>query len=105
MTTLKYSTQECHNNVIIMSHNHNEYPLLYKMNELFLRVLEVLHNSCNTGTHGLPDMYTLSPRALGVHIRQTTRACVTTIKCILDTCNLIRKYVNEIRKSYPNHGT
>jgi len=36
------------------------------------------------GTHGLPDMYTLCPRACGpwasgVHIRQTTRAHVTTI--------------------------
>ena len=35
-----------------------------------------------------PDMYTLSPRACGpqasgVNIRQSTRACVTTIKCIL----------------------
>ena len=36
------------------------------------------------GTRGLPDIYTLSPRAcgpraLGVYIRQTTRAHVTTI--------------------------
>ena len=43
-----------------------------------------LFNSCNTGTCGLPDMYTLSPRACGprasgVHIRQATSACVTTI--------------------------
>ena len=41
----------------------------------------------NTGTRGLPDMYTQSPRAcgpraLGVHIRQTTSACVTTVTCI-----------------------
>ena len=46
----------------------------------------MLHNSCNTGSCGLPDMSTLSPRAcgpraLGGHIRQTTRAHVTTIKC------------------------
>ena len=46
----------------------------------------MLHNSCNTGTRGLPDMSTLSPRACGprasgVHIRQTTRACVTTVTC------------------------
>ena len=27
----------------------------------------------------LPDMYTLSPQSLGVHIRQTTCAHVTTI--------------------------
>ena len=44
---------------------------------------EVLHNSCNTGTHGLYDMYTLSPwacgpQASGVHIRQTTHASVTS---------------------------
>ena len=31
------------------------------------------------GTYGLPDMYTLSPQALGVFvIRQTTLAHVTT---------------------------
>ena len=45
----------------------------------------MLHNSCNMGTSGLPDMYTRCPRAAGpraegVHIRQTTRAHVTTIK-------------------------
>ena len=39
----------------------------------------MVHNSCNVCTRGLPDMYTLSPRALGVHIRQTTRVHVTTI--------------------------
>ena len=40
---------------------------------------QVVHNSCNMGTRGLPDVYTLGPRALGVYIRQTTRAHVTTI--------------------------
>ena len=39
------------------------------------------------GTRDLPDMYALSPRAcgpraLGIHIRQITRAHVTTIKCM-----------------------
>ena len=48
---------------------------------------QVVHNSCNIGTRGLPDIYTLSPRAcgpcaLGVYIRQTTRAHVTTIQYI-----------------------
>ena len=47
----------------------------------------VLHNSCNMGTRRLPDMYTpcpraCGPRASGVHIRQTIRAHVTTIKCV-----------------------
>ena len=33
-------------------------------------------------TRGLPDMYTLSPRASGVHIRQTTRVHDIAITCI-----------------------
>ena len=50
----------------------------------FLSYKQVVHNSCNMGTRGLPDIYTLSPRAcgphaLGVYIRQATRAHVTTI--------------------------
>ena len=39
------------------------------------------HNSCNMYTRGLPDIYILSPRALGVHIRQTTHTHVKTITC------------------------
>ena len=27
--------------------------------------LKGLHSTCNMGTHGLPDMYTLSPQACG----------------------------------------
>ena len=30
------------------------------------------------GTRALPDMYALSPRASGIHIRQSTRARVIT---------------------------
>ena len=46
--------------------------------------LDALFNSCNTGTSGLPDMYTRGPRAAGpraegVHIRQAMSACVTTV--------------------------
>ena len=33
----------------------------------------MVHISYTMSTRGLPDMYTLSPRASGVHIRQTTR--------------------------------
>ena len=56
---------------------------------------QVVHNSCNMGTRGLPDIYTLSPRAcgpraLGVYIRQTTHAHVTTIQY---TCIYIYIYV------------
>ena len=50
--------------------------------------MEVLHSSYTMGTHGSLDIYTLSPqacgpRALGVYIRQTTRAHGITIKQIL----------------------
>ena len=52
----------------------------------FLSYKQVVHNSCNMGTRGLPDIYTLSPRAcspcaLGLYIRQATRAHVTAMKC------------------------
>ena len=33
------------------------------------------------GMSGLPEMYTLSPRASGVHIRQTTNAHGITVMC------------------------
>ena len=36
-------------------------------------------NSCNMGSRGLPDIYTQSMKAKGVHIRQTAGAHVTTI--------------------------
>ena len=45
--------------------------------------VKVLHSICNMGTHGLSDMYTLSPRARGAHIRQTTRAHATNTKCVI----------------------
>ena len=60
----------------------------------------MLHSSCNIGTHDLPDMYALSPRAcgpraLGIHIRQITHAYVTTITyCIL--CGRIKGYNSSI---------
>ena len=40
------------------------------------------------GTHDLPDMYALGPWALGIHIRQITRAHVTTI-----TCTILREQI------------
>ena len=46
-----------------------------------LRVPEVKHISYNMGTRALPDMYALSPRASGIHIRQSTRAHVITYTC------------------------
>ena len=76
--------------------------------------MKVLHNGCNTVTCAHPDMFTLSPRAedghampwicpppalspracgpriLGVHIRQSTHACVTTIKYL---CTRIIQYM------------
>ena len=38
------------------------------------QLAKVLHISYTMYTRGLPDICTLSPRALGVYIRQTTRA-------------------------------
>ena len=55
---------------------------------------EVLHNSCNTGAHDLPDMYAHSPQALSIHIRQITHAHVLTIDCswqVTDEANKITK--------------
>ena len=40
------------------------------------------HISYTMSTCGLPDMYTLRPRASGVDIRQTTRVHGITIKYI-----------------------
>ena len=45
-----------------------------------ISLMEQLHDSCNVGTRDLPDMYTLSPLALGKHIRQITFVHVTTLK-------------------------
>ena len=45
-------------------------------------------------THGLPDIYTLSPRASGVYIRQTTRAHGITTKYILYIYVYTHTYMN-----------
>ena len=37
---------------------------------LIFKVPEVIHITCNMGSRDLPDMYALSYRALGIHIRQ-----------------------------------
>ena len=34
------------------------------------------HNSYTMSTRGLPDMYTLSPQALGVHTYQANHWCL-----------------------------
>ena len=89
-TITSTTMQERHDNDEIESHNHNEYPLLYKEAEIstsslgkFLecRKCYILLVTC---TRDLPDMYALSPRACGprasgIHIRQIPRAHVTTI--------------------------
>ena len=43
----------------------------------------MLHISCNIGTCDLPDMYALSPRALGIHIRQITLLQLLRITLII----------------------
>ena len=47
----------------------------------YQRGVAMVHNSYTMSTCGLPDMYTLSPWASGVHIRQTTRVHGITITC------------------------
>ena len=37
---------------------------------------EVIHITCNMCSRDLPDMYALSPRASGIHIRQIPPAHV-----------------------------
>ena len=53
-------------------------------------MMKVLHNSYTMCTRGSPDIYTLSPRASGVYIRQTTRAHGITIKCAGENCNKLQ---------------
>ena len=42
----------------------------------------IAYSSYTMCTRGSPDIYTLSPRASGVYIRQTTRAHGITIKYV-----------------------
>ena len=79
--------QERHDNDEIESHNHNEHPLLYKEAEILTSSLGKFLEcrkcyiiiTCNMCTRDLPDIYALSPRASGIHIRQIPRTHVTTI--------------------------
>ena len=54
-----------------ISHNHNDYPLLYKYAEQptvslgDVRVLEVIHTTCNMSACGLSDVYPPELVALG----------------------------------------
>ena len=88
---IEINTLKRHRNVKTLSHNHNQYLLLYKAAEhlrsikfgQILRVPEVEYISYNTGTRALPDIYALTlgrrPRVSCVYIRQSTLACVITI--------------------------
>ena len=58
------------------------------------------------GTRALPDMYALSPwacspRASGIHIRQSTRAHVITYTCSHFYVRIIHDKVPSIRKCTP----
>ena len=53
-------------------------------------------------TRGSPDIYTLSPRALGVYIRQTTRAHGITIKNITSYVGLLLLEEGFPKILYPN---
>ena len=62
-------------NITEGSHSIIALPLIYT-----LILSAKINNSCKMCTSGLPDMCTLSPRAMGRHIRQNTHEHVTTIK-------------------------
>ena len=67
---MDFSFCACKPGFVKSSHIYNYYMMF---------AYALVHNSCNMRTRVLPDMYTLIPRALGVHIRQNTRPH-TTIK-------------------------
>ena len=78
--------QERHDNDEIESHNHNEYPLLYKEAEISMSSLDkflecwkcyILLVTCALVIYliCMPE----GRRAEGIHIRQIPRAHVTTI--------------------------
>ena len=48
--------------------------------------MKLLHDSCNTVTCGLPDMSTLSPRALGVASYISGRPLVPVLQLFNVTC-------------------
>ena len=85
---IKINTLKRHRNVKTLSHNHNQYLLLYKAAEhlrsvkfgQILRVPEVEYITYNTGARALPDIYAL---ALGhcapsgiMHIYQAKYSCL-----------------------------
>ena len=43
----------------------------------------MIHITCNMGSQDLPDIYALSPRASGIHIRQIPPTHVTTYTQIM----------------------
>ena len=73
----------------------------------FLSYKQVIHNSCNMGTRGLPDMYTLSPqacgpRALGIYI--SGKPLVPMLQLYIVTsyitrrCHLIKTLIDTFRR-------
>ena len=85
----------------------NEPHYIYTI--ILTLIMKVLHNSCNTVTRALPGMSTLSPHARGawasgVHIRQSTRACVTTIKYRIAP-NFRGQIFRDFRELHRNHGS
>ena len=52
----------CRDNHIYSAHNTNIITKTHNQNQqvtLYIYIMKELHNSCNTGTSGLPDMSTL----------------------------------------------
>ena len=90
-TITSTTMQERHDNNEIESHNHNEYPLLYKEAEISTsslgKFLECRKCYILLVTCALVIYLICMPsglRASGIHIRQIPRAHVTTITCCLD---------------------
>ena len=88
--------QECHDNDEIESHNHNEYPLLYKEAEISMsrlgKFLEcwkcyiiITYNMC---TRDLPDMYALRLRAY------------ISGKSLMPMLQLLHTYLHNLRQKY-----
>ena len=59
-----------HNNDKTQTHNHNEYPLLYKGADLLAVSFGQIFR--------VPEVGTARPRASCIYIRQSTRGCVIT---------------------------
>ena len=91
---IEINTLKRHRNVKTLSHNHNQYLLLYKAAEhlasslgrFILRVPEVEYISYNTGTRALPGL--VMYRHPTDHVMRTNASAYTGSMCIVHGLNL-----------------